>query len=325
VVGAITLTSQNLTGLRPQAYEHPSDRVALDALQRTIGLEKIVGKLSEWGFERLLRVELTGSYLRATPDSFPELDEVLTTACKTLDLPSKPDLYIAGGSQIDALTAGVEHPLIVLFSAAVELLTPEELLFVIAREVGHIKSSHVLYRQIARFLPVVAEIVEAMTLGAGMMLSVGVQIALMRWQRMSEFTADRAGLLGCQNTDIALRTMMKLAGLPSKYFHAINPEDFIKQAKEFQAMDADKLTLLAKWMSTVGETRPWTVMRAQQLLQWVDTGGYADVLRAPQRIPYQPPAGVRGFCNQCGLPLKGTERFCPGCGQTLLQTQAANH
>jgi Zn-dependent protease with chaperone function len=270
-------------------------------------------------------VQLTGSYLRATADSFPELAEVLATACKTLDLPSKPDLYIAGGGQINAFTAGIERPLIVLNSAAVELLTPEELLFVIAHEVGHIKSNHVLYYQIASFLPMVAEIIGSVTMGLGELLSVGVQVALMRWQRMSEFTADRAGLLGCQNTDIALRTMMKLAGLPSKYFHAINPEDFIKQAREFQAMDADKLTLLAKWMSTVGETHPWTVMRAQELLQWVDTGGYEEVLRAPQRIPYQPPAGVRGFCNQCGLPLKGTERFCPGCGQTLLQAQAANH
>ena len=42
----------------------------------------------------------------------------------------------------------------------------------------------------------------------------GLQGALTRWQRSSELTADRAGLLACQSQDPALRSMMKLAGLP---------------------------------------------------------------------------------------------------------------
>ena len=49
-----------LTGLRPQTYEHPADTKALDALQQTRGLETLVRKCNEWGFERLLRVQLTG-------------------------------------------------------------------------------------------------------------------------------------------------------------------------------------------------------------------------------------------------------------------------
>ena len=52
-------------------------------------------------------------------------------------------------------TAGVERPLILLYSGAVELLSTEELLFVIAHELGHVKSGHVLYYQIAEFLPLI--------------------------------------------------------------------------------------------------------------------------------------------------------------------------
>src|SRR5205085_6259860 len=54
--------------LPPQAYEHPSDTATLDALQHTAGLDILVRKLNSWGFERVLRVQLTGSYVRATAD-----------------------------------------------------------------------------------------------------------------------------------------------------------------------------------------------------------------------------------------------------------------
>ena len=134
---------------------------------------------------------------------------------RLLDSPVIPELYIAPG-EINAITAGVERPLIVLYAGAVDLLTPEELLFVMAHEVGHIKSAHVLYYQIAEFIPVIGEIVGAATFGLGEFFGAGLQLALLRWKRMSEYTADRAGLLACKDAEVALRTMMKLAGLPAK-------------------------------------------------------------------------------------------------------------
>jgi hypothetical protein len=309
---------QKLTGLVPQAYEHPSDKAALDTLAKTRGLDTLVRKLNEWGFEPMIRVQLTGSYLHVVPDHFPDLTEVMTTATQTLDLPFVPDFYIAGGGELNAATAGVNRPIIYVTSAAVEVLTPEELLFVIGHEVGHIKSSHVLYYQIAEYFPVIAGLVGDLTFNLGQLLSVPLQVALLRFQRMAEFTADRAGLLACQNVEVALRALMKLAGLPHKYHGAINTQDFIRQAKEFEAMDSEKLNLVAKWLSVMGATHPWTVMRAQQLLQWVDAGGYEAVLRSPtQIITPSYTAGTDSFCISCGFRLTGSEVFCPKCGRNL--------
>src|SRR5215467_9492405 len=157
---------QRLTGLWPKAYEHPSDTAALNALNSVKGLDTIVRKLNSWSFDRLLRVQLTGSFLKVTPDSFSDLHELLVRACDTLDLPALPDLYVGSGP-INAFTACVDQPLILLTQGAVDSLTTDELLFVIAHEVGHIKSGHVLYYQIAEFIPVVGEIVGAATLGFG--------------------------------------------------------------------------------------------------------------------------------------------------------------
>lgn len=320
------MARRQLTGLRPQTYEHPLDAQALDVLQKTAGLETVVRKCNEWGFERLLRVQLTGSHLRVTADSVPDVHEKLRAACDILDLPKVPDLYIASGADLNAFTAGVERPLVVLNAGAVDLLTDDELLFVIAHEVGHVKSGHVLYYQIAEFLPVIGAIVGTATLGLGELLGAGLQMALLNWKRMSEFTADRAGLLACQDANVAITAMIKIAGLPQKYHGAINPEDFIAQAREFKALDADKLNWLVKWLSTMGQTHPWTVMRASQFLAWVDDGGYEAVLNGQHALPAASPSvpGAARFCTQCGQALVGEARFCPGCGAAVARTAAAH-
>src|SRR5436190_21343317 len=89
-----------LRGLRPQSYEHPSDKKTLDVLQSQSGLETLIRKFNEYGVDRLLRVQLMGSYLRATEDSFPELYRAVQEGCQILDVPKRPAvLYPARRSQ----------------------------------------------------------------------------------------------------------------------------------------------------------------------------------------------------------------------------------
>lgn len=310
------MARKTLTGLRPQAYEHPLDTRALDALQRTPGLETLVRKCNEYGFERLMRVQYTGSNLRVNADNFPDLHEKLQQAREILDLPKSPDLYIAAGGEINAFTAGVERSIIVLTSGAVDLLTDEEMFFVIAHELGHIKSGHVLYYQMAEFWPVIGQLFDSLPFFGGV-VSAALEIALLNWKRMSEFTADRAGLLASQNADAAIGAMMKIAGLPLKRYDSLNTEDFIAQAREFEALDTDKLNKFAKALSVMGQTHPWTVMRANQFLAWIDAGGYQRVLDAPAETPRALPPGVTAFCVKCGHGLAGTESFCTKCGHKV--------
>jgi hypothetical protein len=305
---------KKLTGLRPQFYEHPFDKRALNALEGTPGLETLVRKCNEYGIERLLRVRYTGSNLRVNEDNFPMIHGQVLLACEILDLPKLPDIYILGDGSINAFTAGVEKPILVLNSGCIDLLTDEELFFVIAHELGHIKSGHVLYYQIAEFLPVFGEILDAATLGIGGLFSMGLHVALLNWQRMSEFTADRAGLLACQDADVAIRAMMKIAGLPVKYYDSINTEDFIAQAREFSGFDINTLDRVAKAISIMGETHPWTVMRANEFLKWIDSGDYDRTVSNPEAPPAQ---SRRAFCSGCGQALAVSVAFCPNCGTSV--------
>jgi Zn-dependent protease with chaperone function len=302
-----------LHGLYPQAYEHPLDAAALNALEHTAGVDMLVRKVSSWGMERMLRIQLTGSFLRVTPAVFPELYQLFEAARERLDLPICPDLYIKDGQEINAFTAGIDRPVIVLNSGAIDRLDDDELLFVIAHEIGHIKSGHVLYYQIANYLPVLGNLLGDLTLGVGGILSIGVQIALLHWQRTSELTADRAGLLACQNPDTAMRAMMKLAGLPERYAGKIDVKHFVNQASQFEMMDLNLADRAAKYLSIYGSNHPWTVMRAKEMMIWIQTGGYDQVLAMPHLPPSTNGQG-RHFCDQCGGTLTAEERFCRTCG-----------
>ncbi len=304
---------KRLHGLRPQSYEHPSDSKTLDALQSQSGLESLIRKCNEFGLERLLRVQLMGSYLRASEDCFPDLYRAVLDGCDILDVPKRPTVYIQPGG-LNAFTAGVDQPIVVFNAGLIDSMTEEELRFVVGHELGHIKSGHVLYYQVAMLLPVLAEVVGAATFGFGSLLSFPLEVALMRWQRMSELTADRAGLLACQDVNAATCAMIKLAGLPTKFFERVNTEDFLAQAREFEAFDSDKLDWVAKILSGMGQSHPWTVMRASELLRWVDSQAYERLLADPTAGKSLP--APHRFCMACGTLASGI--FCTHCGARIV-------
>jgi hypothetical protein len=130
---------------------------------------------------------------------------------------------------------------------------------------------------------------------------------------MCELTADRAGLLACQDVNAATTAMIKLAGLPLRFFDKVNTEDFLAQAREFQSFDSDKLDWVAKILSGMGQSHPWTVMRASELLRWIDSTSYEKLLADPRggRAPELP----RAFCTNCGSPTTGV--FCSKCGTRI--------
>ncbi len=315
------MEKQILLGLEAHFYEHSFDRGALATLKGTPGLESLIREINQWGIERFLKIQYTGSNLRVTRDNFPEVYDLVRQAGTILNLNLLPDLYIQEGESINALTAGVERPILILNAACIDYLSPDELFFVIGHELGHIKSGHVLYHQIGAVLPVLADVVSPLTLGISGLFSNALEVALLNWQRMSELTADRAGLLACQNRDASISAMLKIAGLPRKFYDRVNVEDFIAQAREFKALDQSPLDRVAKIVSIMGESHPWTVIRAAEFDAWTNSGDYNRTLEAygsqtadPENAPH--------FCTTCGSRLIGDESFCTLCGGKVDKTSS---
>lgn len=266
-----------LTGLDHSQYEHPFDQKALAALEGTPGLSAAGKFITKHMVERVYTVQYTGSHLKVTPQNYPNIYEYLQYAAQILDVKKIPELYIEWGYNINACTVGAENPIIVLNSGLIDLCDDDEIMFVLGHELGHVKSNHMLYHMMAQ---VINYIIDAIPFGS--IAAAPLQYALYYWDRMSEFTADRAGLLACQNKDAAIRAFMKMSGMPIKQYNNLNYQTFIQQASDFKQLDYEGLNKIIKLISIADASHPWTVMRAAELLNWINGGELRKLL-----LPYK--------------------------------------
>ena len=146
---------KKFAALDKDQYIHPADKKALAALRAIPGIDSALKKLLAVTGESAIRVIFTASAVKVTPQQCPDLHAKLQIACTTLGV-DMPDLFVQQNPVVNAFTGGVEHPVIVLYSSLLERLTDEEVLAVVAHEVGHIHSEHVLYLTAARLIEFLA-------------------------------------------------------------------------------------------------------------------------------------------------------------------------
>lgn len=295
---------KTLINLQSTQYEHRFDREALESVRKLPGFDSVVNFVLDWTMIKWHVVQLCGSNFHVTKESCPELYNMVHESAETLDIDRLPEIYTQWSYGINAYTTGYkDNTILVLQSGSVDLMPDPELSFVIGHELGHIKSGHVLYHMMVQFF---AQIISSTVL-AGKFI-VPIQLGLNYWYRMSEFTADRAGLLVCQDLEAALGAIMKMAGLPKRYFNTSDPHVFAKQAKEFMTKYGDTTDKIIRNISILDDTHPWTVMRAYELIKWVENGDYEKVLNG----------NAAKICPMCKKAVDPGLDVCPVCGFRLL-------
>jgi Zn-dependent protease with chaperone function len=265
-----------LLGLSVSDFRHSTDARATDALARIPGLDKIMAKILEYGLERLYYVDNVASNLRVTPRMFGRLHRCLTWATKILEVP-EPEMYVTVDAEPNAFTYGHTKPFITLTSGLVDLLSDEELFFVIGHEVGHIKAGHVLYGTMARNIAAVVSLLGQATLGLGALLGQGLVVALYEWYRCAELTADRAALLCVQDIEPARDVFMKLAGGTTRLAAEMDRDEFLSQVAAYEEVDRSTLDKAYKVLLTLYRTHPFAMHRAKALGTWY-TEGYEDLM-----------------------------------------------
>ncbi len=100
--------------------------------------------------------------------------------------------------------------------------------------------------------------------------------ALFEWQRKSELSADRAGLLATQDPAVAFRVHMKLA-CGSGDLSELDQTSFFAQGQEY--LDSSDLRdSVLKLLLIEEQSHPFAVLRAAELRRWVDSGEYTQIL-----------------------------------------------
>jgi Zn-dependent protease with chaperone function len=261
-------------------YIHPADSKALAAFRAIPGIDTGLRKFLAVTGESAMRVSFMASSVKVTPKQFPDLHAKLQIACTTLGV-EMPDMFVQQNPIVNAFTFGSEKHIIVLHTALLERLTDEEVLAVIAHEVGHIHAEHVLYLTAARILEQIAKVPISMIPGAEIIkffLTASISSALLAWVRRAELSCDRAALLVVQDPHVVGKVMMKLAGgtMASK----IDYEQFLEQGKEFQK-NYDEKALDKFWANIInaGLTHPFPIWRVSEILKWVEDGEYDKVMK----------------------------------------------
>ena len=80
-------------GLDAARFQHPQDLQATEALASIPGLDLVVSKVMEYGFERLSYLENIADNVRGTPRMLPRLHRYLGWGCRILDI-EEPELYV---------------------------------------------------------------------------------------------------------------------------------------------------------------------------------------------------------------------------------------
>lgn len=270
------------TGISSEAFRHPLDREAEEALRSLPGFELLASKFVEFIYERPQFVYHMGNSIQVGPRQYPTLYGIFRECVRDLDVYPEPSLFVSQNPVVNAYSLGKEHPYIVINTGLLDLLNESEIRSVIAHELGHIKCEHTVLIQMAIWAINFASTLGEMTMGLGNLIGSGLIFAFYEWRRKAELSADRAALLVMDDLNPVMYSMMKISGGSHQFSHECHLDEFIKQSESYQELDHDGLNQLYKFLLYNGAqgmmlSHPFPVERLSYLREWAVSREYQQI------------------------------------------------
>ncbi|MEN3015326.1 MAG: M48 family metallopeptidase [bacterium] len=265
-------------GISLKSIQHKFDADATNILKKIPLLPQLLKIWHRICSEDAVYVLLTGQALRVTPRQYPRLYKVFKEAMEILDIPYEPDFFIQNSSVANAYAFGMDKKIMIVTTGITDILTEEELLFVIGHELGHMKFDHMLYKSLTLIIGQMGiHLLSQVMGGVAVLAANALRMGLLHWSRMAEFSADRAGFLVVQDKAVAQRALAKLAGYCHKYEdEEINIEEVLLQAKQLDEFSS--LQALYKYMIMIDMTHPFIPYRVRELEEWAKTEEYQRII-----------------------------------------------
>jgi len=271
------------TGISSEAFRHPLDAQAEQALRSVPGFDLIARKFVEFMYERPRHMFLMGNSIEVGPRQYSSVYHLFRECVRDLDVSPEPAIFVSQSPSVNAYALGQEKPCVVLNTALLDLMSEVELRAAIAHELGHIKCGHTTLNQMASWAINLAAGLTDMTFGLSALVSTGLMMSFYEWLRKAELSADRAALLVLDDPSPVLHSMMRLAGGSSRYANEISLPEFIAQAKRYEGLDQDGLNQVYKFLlynnlpQGVFLTHPFALERVQYLQAWSISEEYQQI------------------------------------------------
>ena len=250
---------------------HPNDAAAINKLKNIPGFDVATRWVMKLGVEQYCRGLYMANHIRLSPKQLPKIYNLLPPICEMFDI-DVPEFYLQMYPTPNAYTVGDEHNYIVITSGLLDCIgTGNELSTVLAHECGHILCRHVFYTTMIQMM---------LTLGSSKKMIRDVLchiqepliLAFNYWQRQSEFSADRASAAFIGNVSVPIKTILRLAGGPSKYTKDLNIHEYVTQMVESEGLQKDKkIQNIFRDYAEMGEDHPFTATRVKELFLWGKT------------------------------------------------------
>lgn len=290
-------------------FIHPADREALKALRDIPGLDLLMKKVLGIFSENQYRALCLGTKIRLSPSQLPELYNKLPPICERLGI-AVPEFYLEADVSPNASAFGDANPVICVTSGLIASMTEEEVEAVIAHECGHIACRHMLYHTLSRILICFADSLDLVGFAMKPLLW-----ALLKWQRSSELSADRAAAFALGDVQRVVDTQIRLSGGPLSITQGVNVEEFIKQAEEFERYGTNALKSGLKNALALGETHPFAAVRVREILKWGHSWEFQRL--AEERSGVFALRGDEDICPSCGNTVEQDWAFCKKCGTRI--------
>jgi Zn-dependent protease with chaperone function len=279
------------TGISSEAFRHPLDQQAEQALRSLPGFDLIARKFVEFLYERPQFVYLMGNSIQVGPRQYSTIYQMFRECVRDLNIFPEPALFVSQNPLANSYALGQEHPYVVINTGILDLLNAAEIKAVLAHELGHIKCGHTILIQMAMWAMNAASTIGELTFGLGNLVSSGLIYAFYEWRRKAELSSDRAALLVTDDLNSVMHSMMKVAGGSVQYANECSLDEFIRQADNYQALDQDGLNQVYKFLIYNGGqgamlSHPFPVERLRYLREWAVSEEYRQIRRGNyQRSP----------------------------------------
>ena len=192
-------------------------------------------------YTALSRGRFLGGAVRIREGQFEHVYAVVQECARTIGI-AVPHVFVRDDPFVPIVAIGTGEPYALVISASwIELFTPDELRFLVGRELAHIAAGHTKLTSL---------------LSANGRENAVVAVAFGAWLRAIEYTADRAGLLCCGS----LKTAFSAIAV-STFQHVGRKIDLHSFAEQRRELDAEPALRMGEWLTAT----PYATNRIAQL------------------------------------------------------------
>lgn len=254
-----------LKGITVESFAHPEEKKALEGLKKVKFLEKALNWIADKETKIVLKTEVLGNCLGVMPKDTPKLYGMVEEVCKILDFHPVPQLFIYRSVEFKIKIYAADHPVLMIPDFILRDFDDEMLRFEIGCAITALKAKTDQLKMLSMTtnlltasIPVVGEVLIPV---------------LANWSRKAAFTEDRGGLLACQSYHAAMRTLMRIAGLPIEYINTDYINEYVRQYQP--QMD---LAGASQYAQTLIRMDAWNNDRIVELYKWYHSGAYDDII-----------------------------------------------